>query len=66
MRAEHLKRWLAEARKAEKDATTTVVEETMENNGTTAFQPATEPTEAANWEMVVELVQTTFREGKLV
>ena len=36
-----------------------------ENEGTTEFQTATEPTEAANWAMVVELVHTAFREGKL-
>ena len=29
------------------------------------FQKSTEPTEAAKWAMVVELVHTEFREGKL-
>ena len=48
MRAEHMKRWLAAARKAEKDATTTGVE-TTENKGTTAFKTSTEPTEEAIW-----------------
>ena len=53
MRAEHLKSWLAAARKAAKDKTTT------------EFTESTEPTEAANWEMVVNLVHTSFREWRL-
>ena len=65
MRAEHLKRWLTVARKAEKDATTTVRAETTENRGATEVQPATEPTEADNWVMVVDLIQTAFQEGML-
>ena len=65
MRAEHMKRWSAEVRKAEKDAKTTVGTETTENKGTTVFHPASEPMEAANWEMLVYLVQAAFREGKL-
>ena len=48
MRAQHNKRWLAAVRKAEKDATMTVGEETIENKGTMAFQTSMEPTEAAN------------------
>ena len=36
-----------------------------ENNGTTADQSETEPTEAENWTMVMGLVQSEFREGKL-
>ena len=35
------------------------------NRGDTAVHPATEPTEAENWEMVVDLIQTAFREGML-
>ena len=61
----NMKRWLAPARKEEKDATTTVGAETTKKKETTVFQPATEPTEAANWAMIVELVQPVFREGKL-
>ena len=57
MRAQHLKRWLETARKAEKDATTTMEREgTEENRGTTVVQPAMEPTEADNCAMVVDLV----------
>ena len=48
MRAEHMKRWLEAARNAEKDATTTVGDETTEKKGTKVFQTLTEPTEAAN------------------
>ena len=66
MWAEHMKRWLVAVRKTEKDATMTLGEETTENKGTTSFQTLAEPTEAANWEMVVDLIQTEFREGKLV
>ena len=65
MRAENMKRWLSAVRKAEKEATETAGAETTENKGTMAFQLLTEPTEAANWAMLVELVQTEFREGKL-
>ena len=35
------------------------------NRGDTAVQPATEPTEAENWEMVVDLIHTAFQEGIL-
>ena len=66
MRAEHLKRWLATARKLDKGVTTTARAGTKENRGATAVQPVKEPTEADNWEMVVELVQSEFREEKLV
>ena len=37
----------------------------MENKGTTDFQTSMEPTAAANWAMLVELVHTAFREGEL-
>ena len=65
IRVEHMKSWLEEARKVEKDETTTAGAEATENMGTTAFQPATEPMEAANWEILVELAQTAFWDGKL-
>ena len=61
MRAEHMKRWLAAARKLEKGATTTAGAETTEEKETTAFKTSAKPTEAANWEMVVDLIQTAFR-----
>ena len=65
MQTEHLKKWLEAARKAEKDATTAGVE-TTEDKEIMAFKTSMEPTEAANWEMVVELIQTEFQEVKLV
>ena len=63
MRAEHLKRWLATAQKAEKNVATTMAREGMKENRGTSIQPATE--EADNWEMVVDLVQSALPEGKL-
>ena len=64
MQAEHLKRWLESARNADKSATTTARSEMTKNRGDTAVQPATNPKEADNWEMTVDLIQ--FWEGKLV
>ena len=64
MRSEYLKRWLAAARKVSKDKTTARAE-TTEYKETTAGMESTEPTEAANWEMVLNLVQTAFQEGRL-
>ena len=58
MRADHLKRWLAEARKAAKEETATG-EEMMEG------KESMESTEAANWERVFDLFQTAFRKGRL-
>ena len=68
MRAEHLKRWLATARKAEKDRETVRKEEaaTMTEGGRTEAAAAQEGTESDNWTRVVDLVQSYFREGKLV
>ena len=63
MRAEHLMRWMAAARKEEKDAMTTARAETTDNRGNTAVQPSTEPTEAYNWEMVVELIRRRSGRG---
>ena len=65
MKAEHMKRWLASAGKLEKYTTATTGSETTENKGTTAFKTSMEPTEAVIWEMVVDLIQTAFRERKL-
>ena len=56
---------LAAAKKLEKDAEMAGVETTVYKD-TTAFKTSTEPKEAANWEMVVDLIQVAFREGKLV
>ena len=58
MRDENLKRWMAAARKASK-------EETAEGEETTEGKESTETTETSNWERVVDLVQTAFREGRL-
>ena len=68
MREEHLKRWLATAQnaeKAEKEATMTARAGMKENSGTTSVQSETEPTDADNWAMVVDLVQSVLQEGKL-
>ena len=64
IRAEDLKRCLAAVRKAEKDATTAGAEKT-EDKETKEFTAPTEPTEAANREMVANLIQTAFWERKL-
>ena len=65
MRADHIKRWLATARKAEKDRATAGGEDTA----TGAKRGAPEDTSAQegveNWTRVIDLVQVTFREGKL-
>ena len=52
MRGEHMKRWLAAARRVTKDETA-------------AGEESTEPMEASNWERVFALVQTVFSEGRL-
>ena len=62
VRAEHLKGWLAAARKKEKEEAAGGEETEERNRG----RESTESMEASNWEMVVELVQTAFREGRLV
>ena len=58
MRAEHLKRWIATARKSEKDKETAEKEElkTTERAGRTE-----NGTETDNWTRVVDLVQSAFR-----
>ena len=61
MRAKHLKMWLAAARKAAKDKTE-AGEETTEGK---EYTESTDTTEPANWERVVDMVQTAFREGRL-
>ena len=65
MQTNCMKRWLAAAKKAEKDVTITAGAETTENKGIMAFQKAMEPTEAPKWAMVVDLVHTELWEGKL-
>ena len=68
MRAEHLNRWLATAWKSEKEntekeATTTTERAGMTENGETSV--AQSEMGADNWMMVMDLVQSAFREGKL-
>ena len=67
MRAEHIKRWLATARKADKDRETAGKEEsaTKTAGGRTETTEEQEGTELDNWTRVVDLVQAAFREGKL-
>ena len=70
MQAEHLKRWLAKARKAAKDRETAAgKEETTTTTervrpGISEAQKGT-GSESDNWTRVVDLVQSEFREGKL-
>ena len=76
MRAEHLKWWLAVARNNEREEAV-VEQETRRKGGQQQYpkgrvggertEESTEktPTEASNWERVVDLVQTAFREGRL-
>ena len=68
MRAEHLNRWLATARKSEKEntekeASTTTERAGMTENGETSV--AQSEMGADNWTMFVNLVQSEFREWKL-
>ena len=69
---EHIKRWLATERKAEKEremaekeeATTTERAGRTDNGEVLAAQTETEM-ETDNWTRVVDLVQSALREGKL-
>ena len=63
MRSEHLKGWLAAARKKEKEEAEAGKETTDSTKGGEVTE--TTYTEASNWAMVVELVQKSFREGQL-
>ena len=51
---------MAAVRKVSKDVMT-AGEDTTEGKESTESAELTEPTEAANWERVVDLVQTAFR-----
>ena len=64
MLAKHLKMWLTLARKTAKEDTT-AGEETTEGKESTESAESMAPSEAANWERVVNLVQTEFREVRL-
>ena len=63
MRAEHLKRWLETTRKKEKEDAEAGEETTERNRGGEAMEATA--TEASNWVMLVELIQTAFRKGQL-
>ena len=74
MRAEHLKGWLVEARKEEReeatadhDTTTEGTTEGPDGMGREETKDIREktPAEDSNWERVVDLVQTAFGEGRL-
>ena len=65
MRAEHIKRWLAAARRAEKEES--IAEGENRATATETGDPEDTATQegADNWTRSVELVQTAFREGEL-
>ena len=75
MRAKHLKGWLAATRKKEREEAATNQENPTEGMTTvgpddtggegTEESRETTPTEASNWERVVDLVHTAFGEGRL-
>ena len=67
MRADHLKRWLAMARKAKKDKKTAGKEEaaTTPERASTGISAAQKEADSDNWTRVVDLVQSEFREWKL-
>ena len=74
MRVKHLKGWLMEARKKEREEAaseqttaaegTTSVPNRMGTEGTEEIRGET-PAEISNWERVVDLVQTAFEEKRL-
>ena len=63
MWSEHLKGWLAAAWNKEKEEAAVGEEKTEGNRDGGKY---TEPTDASNWDRVVDLVQTLFREGLMV
>ena len=67
MRAEHLKRWLATARKVEEERETDGKEEAAmtAEGGRPETAADQERTESDNWTRFVDLVQLSFWEGKL-
>ena len=74
MRANHIKGWLAEARKkeryeeaAEKKSAAEGRKEVLDRTGEEGMEGrrGKTPTEMSNWERVVDLVQTVFGEGRL-
>ena len=73
MRADHLRKWLREARKAQEAAaaaaeemgetevgTVTVVEAKAETEATETAMVGAEPQEMSHWKKVVALVQAAF------
>ena len=74
MRAEHLKGWLAEAWKKEREEAAAdqepPTERTTEGPNRTGREGKEDirekaPVEASDWEVLVDLVQTVFGEGRL-
>ena len=74
MKAEHLKWWLEDSRKKERedavsDQETTTEGTTAGTNGTRGrvqiIEDRREPAEASDWEKVLDLIQTTFGRGGL-
>ena len=58
MRAEHLKGWLAASKRREKEAA-------EEGEGKTDDKEVEGVTTEPNWERLVDLIQISFREGRL-
>ena len=58
MRSEHLKRWLAAVKRRERE-----VAEEGEGEGKTECEEG--GSTESNWERLVDLAQTAFREGRL-
>ena len=65
MRAEHIKRWLAEARIAEKEESTAEGEKRATATETGGLEDPATQEGSDNWTRFVDLVQTAFREGEL-
>ena len=63
--AEHVKRWLAAARRADKDGSTAGGKERATAMETGDPEDTATQEGAVNWTRFVDLVQTVFREGKL-
>ena len=61
MRAEHVKKWLAAERKAEKDGDAAGGEETATAMKTADPEDTVAQKGAENWTRVMDLVQATFR-----
>ena len=65
MRAEHIKRWIAAARRAEKEESTAEGEKMATATETGGPEDPAIQEGADNWTRFVDLVQTALREGDL-